>query len=119
MVKQAFPGSGNLKAEDKELREMQKKIRDLQEENWLYLASVMDLYSRKIVGFQMGARMTKELVISALDQAYNLRKPGKGLTHHSDRGSQYASHDYQARLKRYHMIGSMSNKGDCYDNACI
>lgn len=89
------------------------------DEGWLYLASVMDLYSRRIVGFQMGERMTKELVIGALDQAYHQRKPEKGLIHHSDRGSQYASHDYQARLKQYHMIGSMSRKGNCYDNACI
>lgn len=61
------------------------------DEGWLYLASVMDLYSRRIVGFQMGERMTKELVIGALDQAYHQRKPEKGLIHHSDRGSQYAS----------------------------
>ncbi|MBE0339815.1 IS3 family transposase, partial [Paenibacillus sp. 23TSA30-6] len=89
------------------------------DEGWLYLASVMDLYSRKIVGFHMDSRMTKELVIQALDQAYRVQRPGKGVLHHSDRGSQYASHEYQAKLVKYHMKGSMSRKGNCYDNACI
>ncbi|MNC29275.1 Integrase core domain protein [compost metagenome] len=88
-------------------------------EGWLYLASVMDLYSRKIVGWQMGERMTKELVIGALQQAYGRERPDPGLLHHSDRGSQYASHDYQKLLCTYEMIGSMSRKGNCYDNACI
>ncbi|WP_431089937.1 IS3 family transposase [Paenibacillus sp. 8b26] len=89
------------------------------DEGWLYLASVMDLYSRKIVGFHMDSRMTKELVIQALDQAYRVQRPGEGVLHHSDRGSQYASHEYQAKLVKYHMKGSMSRKGNCYDNACI
>ncbi len=88
-------------------------------EGWLYLASVMDLFSRKIVGWSLGSRMTRELVIDALDQAYERRKPEPGLIHHSDRGSQYASTDYQEKLKQYKMIGSMSRKGNCYDNACI
>lgn len=89
------------------------------DEGWLYLASVMDLYSRKIVGFHMDERMTKELVIQALDRAYNQQQPRGEVLHHSDRGIQYASHDYQARLKKYGMKGSMSRKGNCYDNACI
>jgi putative transposase len=89
------------------------------DEGWLYLASVMDLYSRKIVGFHIDDRMTKELVIKALDRAYHLQRPRVEVLHHSDRGSQYASHDYQARLKTYGMKGSMSRKGNCYDNACI
>jgi len=89
------------------------------DEGWLYLASVMDLYTRKIVGFHMDERMTKELVITALDRAYNSQRPAPGVLHHSDRGSQYASADYQKRLKKYQMIGSMSRKGNCYDNACI
>ncbi|MEK5390257.1 MULTISPECIES: IS3 family transposase [Heyndrickxia] len=88
-------------------------------EGWLYLATVMDLYSRKIVGWAMGKTMTKELVISALKMAYKRQKPGKGVIHHSDRGVQYASSEYQKLLKKYHMIGSMSRKGNCYDNACI
>ncbi|WP_235533317.1 IS3 family transposase [Paenibacillus sp. Leaf72] len=89
------------------------------DEGWLYLASVMDLYSRKIVGFQMSDRMTKELVLQALDRAHQQQRPTGEVLHHSDRGSQYASHDYQARLKTYNMKASMSRKGNCYDNACI
>ena len=88
-------------------------------EGWLYLASVMDLYSRKIVGWAMDKSMSKEFVINALKMAYYRQKPGKGLIHHSDRGVQYASSDYQKPLKQYNMIGSMSRKGNCYDNACI
>jgi len=88
-------------------------------EGWLYLASVMDLYSRKIVGWAMDKTMTKELVMAALKMAYKRQNPGKGVIHHSDRGVQYASTDYQQLLKEYHMIGSMSRKGNCYDNACI
>lgn len=88
-------------------------------EGWQYLASVMDLFSRKIVGWSVGARMTQELVLDALDQAYHRQKPGPGLIHHSDRGSQYASEDYRERLISYKMTGSMSRKGNCYDNACI
>lgn len=88
-------------------------------EGWLYLASVMDLFSRKIIGWSVGRRMTRELVLDALDQAYERRKPEPGLIHHSDRGSQYASDEYRNRLARYGMIGSMSRKGNCYDNACI
>lgn len=88
-------------------------------EGWLYLASVMDLYSRKIVGWAMDKTMTKELVISALTMAYKRQNPGKGVIHHSDRGVQYASNEYQNLLNKYQMIGSMSRKGNCYDNACM
>lgn len=89
------------------------------DEGWLYLASVEDLYSRQIVGWAMGERMTQDLVIQALDQAVARYQPPEQVLHHSDRGSQYAAADYQARLARYHMVGSMSRKGNCYDNACI
>lgn len=88
-------------------------------EGWLYLASVMDLYSRKIVGWAMDKTMTKELVISALKMAYKRQRAGKGVIHHSDRGVQYASQEYQKLLNQYKMIGNMSRKGNCYDNACI
>ena len=88
-------------------------------EGWLYLASVMDLYSRKIIGWHMSDRMTKELVLQALKQAYGRQQPDGEVLHHSDRGSQYASNDYQKQLQLYSMIGSMSRKGNCYDNACI
>lgn len=67
----------------------------------------------------MDKTMTKELVMDALKMAYKRQKPGKGFIHHSDRGVQYASNEYQKLLKQYEMIGSMSRKGNCYDNACI
>lgn len=67
----------------------------------------------------MDKTMTKELVISTLKMAYKCQKPGKGVVHHSDRGVQYASSEYQKLLNHYNMIGSMSRKGNCYDNACI
>lgn len=86
-------------------------------QGWLYLAAVMDMYSRKIVGWSMRDRMSKELVLDALEMAYRRQGPGRGLVFHSDRGSQYASHEYQQRLWRYGMIGSMSRKGNCWDNA--
>lgn len=88
-------------------------------EGWLYLASIMDLYSRRLIGWAMGERMTKELVITALKRAMITQPPTKGLIHHSDRGSQYASNDYQELLRENGMITSMSRKGNCYDNACI
>jgi len=68
------------------------------------------------VGFHMDERMTKELCLKALDQAYRLQKPKGNVLHHSDRGSQYASLDDQQRLRRYGMTSSMSRKGNCYDN---
>ncbi|SMF89959.1 Transposase InsO and inactivated derivatives [Paenibacillus uliginis N3/975] len=85
----------------------------------LYLASVLDLCTREIVGWRLENCMTKDLVLGALEDAYKTKKPGKGLLHHSDRGTQYASHEYRAKLKSYHMQASMSRKGNCYDNACI
>lgn len=86
-------------------------------EGWLYLAVVMDLFSRRIVGWAMDQRMKTDLVLNALAMAYWHRKPSKGLLHHSDRGSQYACPDYQKRLEHYGMIASMSRKGNCWDNA--
>lgn len=88
-------------------------------EGWLYLASVMDLYSRRVIGWDMRDRMTKELVITALKRAMITQPPMSGLIHHSDRGSQYASNDYQALLRENEIKTSMSRKGNCYDNACI
>ncbi len=86
-------------------------------EGWLYLAIIMDLYSRQIVGWAMDKRMKKELALSALSMAYWQRKPAQGLMHHSDRGSQYACNEYRDRLETYGMISSMSRKGNCWDNA--
>ncbi|MDY0394668.1 IS3 family transposase [Virgibacillus halophilus] len=88
-------------------------------EGWLYLATVMDLFSRRIIGWEMSHRMTKELTITALKRAINQQLPNEGLIHHSDRGSQYAVTDYQAILQDYKITTSMSRKGNCYDNACI
>jgi putative transposase len=89
------------------------------QEGWIYLAVVIDLYSRRVVGWSIDRRMKKALVIRALIMAVNLRKPPPGLIHHSDRGSQYASHDYQKLLKQHGMICSMSRKGNCWDNAPV
>jgi len=88
-------------------------------QGWVYLAIVMDLYSRKIVGWAMSKRMTASLIKRALQHAYTLRKPPKGVLHHSDRGSQYASHAYRKLLEDYDMVSSMSGKGNCYDNAVV
>ncbi|MCU7558669.1 IS3 family transposase [Macrococcus sp. TMW 2.2395] len=88
-------------------------------EGWLYLATVMDLFSRRIIGWAMSSRMSKELVISALERAYVTQEPKAGLIHHSDRGSQYASVEYQKKLREKEITTSMSRKGNCYDNACI
>jgi transposase InsO family protein len=85
----------------------------------LYLACVMDLFTRKIVGWSLKTRMTNELVLEALDRAIEAQRPEPGLLHHSDRGSQYASQEYQERLQKYGIVGSMSRKGNCYDNAVI
>ena len=86
-------------------------------EGWMYLAVVLDLFSRMVVGWAMNSRMTRELVIEALNRAISSRNPGKGLIVHSDKGSQYASHDYRALLARHGFRQSMSGKGNCYDNA--
>ena len=86
-------------------------------EGWLYLAVIIDLFSRKVVGWAMSHRMKASLVMEALSMAYWRRKPSRGLIHHSDRGSQYAGSDYQRRLATHGMICSMSRKGDCWDNA--
>ncbi len=87
------------------------------QEGWLYLAVILDLYSRRVVGWSMSNRMTTDLPLEALRMAWWSRKPGKGLIHHTDRGSQYCSGQYQNELKRYNMVCSMSRKGNCWDNA--
>jgi len=86
---------------------------------WLYLAVVMDLYSRGIVGWAMGNRMTEQLAIDALAMALARRCPTEGLLHHSDQGSQYAGEEFQRILSEHGIICSMSRKGNCYDNACV
>jgi len=86
-------------------------------EGWLYLATILDVYSRRVVGWSMSHERNDELVMAALQMAVTWRKPAPGLIHHSDRGSQYASICYQSQLQQCGMLASMSRKGDCYDNA--
>ncbi len=88
-------------------------------EGWLYLAIVLDLFSRRIVGWSLSDRMKRGLAMNALQRAIDLRKPPPGLIHHSDRGSQYCSADYRRLLKSYRFIASMSGRGNCYDNAMV
>jgi transposase InsO family protein len=89
-------------------------------QGWLYLAVVIDLYSRKVVGWAMGRRLTSALVCDALQMALWRRRPPKGqLIHHSDRGVQYASRAFRKLLKTHGIAGSMSRKGDCWDNAVV
>jgi putative transposase len=86
-------------------------------EGWLYLAVVLDLFSRRIVGWAMSKRITSDLVTNALEMAIEQRKPDAGLLHHSDRGSQYTGKPYRKLLAASEMLVSMSGKGDCWDNA--
>jgi len=86
-------------------------------EGWLYIAGLKDIFTKEIVGYAIGERMTKELVKKALFRAVAQKRPPKGLIHHSDRGSQYCSPKYRDLLKQFKMKASMSRKGNCYDNA--
>lgn len=88
-------------------------------ENWLYLAAIMDLYSRKVVGWAMSERIDTVLVLKALDMALLHRSPPANLLFHSDRGVQYASGDYRQALSQAGLIASMSRSGNCYDNAAM
>lgn len=87
------------------------------EEGWLYLAGHKDLFTGAIVGYAMGNRITKNLVSQSLFRAVAAKRPGPGLIHHSDRGSQYCAHEYRRLVGQFKMRASMSRKGDCYDNA--
>lgn len=88
-------------------------------EGWMYLAIVMDLYSRRIVGWHIDKRMTTDLIIKALAMAKNARQPGQGLVFHSDRGSQYTSKRFAKVVKKYKMVASMGDVGACWDNAVV
>jgi len=87
------------------------------DEGWLYLAAILDLFSRRVVGHAMSERIDRALVLQALRDAVGRRLPDAGLLHHSDRGSQYASNDYQDALRDQGVVCSMSRKGNCWDNA--
>jgi len=88
-------------------------------EGWLYLAVVLDLHSRRVIGWASSNRMKRDLAIRALEMAIALRRPPKGCLHHSDRGSQYCSYEYQKLLSQHGFMVSMSGKGNCYDNAAM
>ena len=87
------------------------------DEGWLYLSGVKDLFNGELVGYALDVRMTQQLVMQALFRAVATKRPGKGLIHHSDRGSQYCSQSYQKLLQQFGMHASMSRKGNCWDNA--
>jgi len=89
------------------------------DEGWLYLSAIIDLFSRRVVGWAMDQRMDRCLVLRALDMALGQRAPCPDLVHHSDRGSQYASEDYRCALATAGITASMSRRGNCYDNAVI
>jgi putative transposase len=88
-------------------------------EGWMYLAVVIDLFSRRVVGWSMARHMRAELCLDALSMALGQRSPQPNMLHHSDRGSQYASHDYRDALRYRGIVCSMSGKGDCWDNAAV
>ena len=88
-------------------------------EGWLYLAVILDLHSRRVIGWAVSDRLKQDLAIKALNMAINLRQPLPGCIHHTDRGSQYCAHEYQKILKRHKFAVSMSGKGNCYDNSVV
>ncbi len=88
-------------------------------EGWLYLAVILDLHSRRVIGWAVSNRMKRDLAIRALNMAIAFRAPPKGCIHHTDRGSQYCSHDYQKILRQHGFKVSMSGRGNCYDNAAV
>jgi len=88
-------------------------------EGWLYLAALKDLYTKQVVGYNLSERMTADLVCNALSMAIRNHKPSESLIVHSDRGSQYCSHEYRNMIEKYKFQCSMSKKGDCFDNAPI
>ena len=120
--KHSYPVADNqLKREFGANRANQKWVSDISyiwtREGWLYLSVVIDLYSRRVVGWAMDDRMKSDLVVNALKMAIGAREPQANCIHHSDRGVQYCSHAYQNFLKQHGFVVSMSGKGNCYDNA--
>jgi transposase InsO family protein len=88
-------------------------------QGWLYLAAILDVWSRRVIGWACGPTLHVSLVLAALAQATHNRRPGAGLIHHSDRGVQYACDEYQQALQRAGLVCSMSRKANCYDNAAM
>lgn len=119
-----FPVAPNLLEQDfSATRPNQKWNADISyvwtNEGWLYLAVVLDLFARRVVGWAVSDRLHKELALEALRKALVIRQPSAGLTHHADRGSQYCSIEYQAALRKHGIRISMSAKGNCFDNAVV
>jgi putative transposase len=117
-----LPVAGNLLNQQFQVAEPNKVwVSDITyiptDEGWLYLASDKDLFTHEILGYAMGERMTKNLVSESLFRAVEAKRPPNGLTHHSDRGSQYCSYEYRHLLEKFGMKTSMSGKGNCFDNA--
>jgi putative transposase len=120
----AFPVAPNLLDQDFSAeRPNQKWNADISyvwtSEGWLYLAVVLDLFARRVVGWAVSARLHQELALEALRKALAIRRPSAGLIHHADRGSQYCATAYQAELKKHGIQVSMSGKGNCYDNSVV
>jgi putative transposase len=120
----AFPVAPNLLEQNFSAeRPNQKWAADISyvwtSEGWLYLAVVLDLFARRVVGWAVSNRLHEGLALEALRKALAVRRPGKGLIHHSDRGSQYCSLAYQAELRKHGIQASMSGKGNCFDNAVV
>jgi len=120
--KHNLPVSPNLLVRDFKVSEPDKVyVSDItyiwSSEGWMYLAVVLDLFSREVIGWSMSRRIDSNLVQEALKMAVLIRRPSSGLIFHSDRGSQYCSHNFRAMLNRYNIVSSMSRKGDCWDNA--
>jgi putative transposase len=120
----AFPVAPNLLGQDFTAeRPNQKWGADISyvwtREGWLYLAVVIDLFARRVIGWAVSDRLHRQLALDALAKALVMRQPQAGLIHHSDKGSQYCSNDYQAELTRRGIRISMSGKGNCYDNAMV
>lgn len=88
-------------------------------EGWVYLAVIIDLFSRRVVGWAISNRMRQDLALRALNMAIAIRRPPPGCIHHTDRGSQYCAHDYQKLLRKHGFKVSMSGKGNCYDNSAV
>lgn len=122
--KHSYPVAANLLDRQFEaVRPNQKWVSDITyiptQSGWLYLAAILDLFSRRIVGWAMSAHCDATLVQNALQMALSQRQPSADLLHHSDRGSQYAAHTYRNLLAQHHITVSMSRTGNCYDNAVM
>ena len=88
-------------------------------EGWVYLAVILDLFSRRVIGWAISNRMKQDLALRALNMAIAIRRPPLGCIQHTDRGSQYCAHDYQKLLRKHALTPSMSGKGNCYDNSAV